>query len=227
MPFAYDGSASAGFFVQLGDTDQSFTDVSFLLSHQGAKINMKSDGVYTIGSIPPDSQCVIDSLRLKTGDLTIIATSLSIQISAQCELGERDLSCPVFKCMRADYPFVSNHAWALHDTLTIAAGSDKVRIVYAYGSVTELSPGGPRGPNVGFVTYKHVGGALVFTIKQGSVRKLTHIALYNVAGQTIASLAVGNQPMVVTQGIVGAGVVYARYFLEDGTTSKASILLLR
>lgn len=227
MPFAFDGTAPASFFVQLGDTDQSFTDVSFMLSSQGAKVNMKSDGIYTIGSIPPDSQCVIDSLRLKTGNLSIIATPLSIQISAQCELGERDLSCPVFKCMRVDYPFVSNHAWSLHDTLAITAGSDKVRIAYdSSASVTALSGLVPHG-SAASVTHKQAGNTLVFSIKQGTARRLTRIALYNVSGKSLAVLDIGNRRSIAVPDIGSAGVVYAKYFLSDGTTSNTSILLLR
>jgi hypothetical protein len=170
---------------------------------------------------------MVDSLLLKSGAINLVLSQSSLQVFASCELGKRDLSCPEFKCMMVDYAFVANHVWQLGDALTITAGASRLRIVNEF-NVTVATPGlvFPRDAR-GSVTCKFVGSALVFFIRQAPACNLSRIALYNVAGRTLATLPVGNQSSLVAPGIGSAGVVYAKYFFSDGSSQYRSILLVR
>jgi hypothetical protein len=210
--------------VILQDPDASFTDFSIVLKNAGTKVNMKNDGKYTISTFPPDSQCTLDSLRLKSGTLAFTLSRDSIKVYASCELGTRDVVC--LKCIRVDYPFATSHAWNQNDTMTITAGSDILKIVNEMMLVTAngfaFSPAGP-----GSVSCKTAGRTIMFFVQQGMDKKLVRIGLYNVAGQSLASLAVGNRTAVASPPIAGAGVVYARYCFSDGSFACRPILLVR
>jgi hypothetical protein len=188
---------------------------------------MKNNGTYTISTIPPDSQCTIDSLRLKSGSIAITLSNFSVQVSANCELGKRDISCPVARCMRVDYPFVASHAWRDRDSLTITAGSDILRIAYNSAIVSANNGFAFSTTGPGSVSHKITGRTIMFFVQQGMAKKLVRIGLYNVAGQTLASLAVGNQATLSTPRIAAAGVVYARYFFSDGSSAWQPLLLVR
>jgi hypothetical protein len=225
--FSFAGSDNSNYTVQLKDTDGSYTDVAINLSTGGSTYNLKTDGKYTIGSLPPDSQCMVDSLLLKSGAVNLVLGQSSVQVFASCELGKRDLSCPEFKCMMVDYAFVANHGWQRGDVLTIAAGTQKLKIVNeANVTVTTTGPVFSRDGR-GSITCKLVGNALVFFVRQAPSCNLSRIVLYNVAGRTLSTLEVGNHSSLAAPGIGSAGVVYAKYFFSDGSSQYRSILLVR
>ena len=225
--YQYSTSQTLNYTVTLKDPDASYTDFGIVLKNGGVNFNMKNDGKYTITTIPPDSQCTVDSLRLKSGDVTLVLHPSYIQVSANCELGKRDISCPVFKCMRVDYPFVSSHNWIQYDTLTFAAGSDRLKIVNNSASTVTNSVFPFTAYGSGSVSHKIAGRNIIFFVQQGMVKKLVRIGLYNVAGQTLASLAVGNQTTITGPHITSAGVVYVRYFFSDGSSACQPLLLVR
>ncbi|HUI93828.1 MAG TPA: hypothetical protein VLX68_16415 [Chitinivibrionales bacterium] len=210
--------------VILQDPDASFTDFSIILNNAGTKVNMKNDGTYTISTFPPDSQCTLDSLRMKSGTLAFAFSMSSVKVYASCELGKRDVVC--LKCIRADYPFVTSHAWSQNDTLTITAGSDVLKIANEMMSVTANGFAFSAADN-GAVFYKIAGRSLMFFVHQGLDKKLVRINVYNVAGQMLASLAVGNQASVAMPHIAGAGVAFAKYHFSDGSSCCQQILLVR
>jgi hypothetical protein len=222
--YLYNPPATRNYTVTLKDPDASYTDFGIVLNNAGTKINMKNNGTYTISTIPPDSQCTLDSLRLKSGALGIMLSSSSVQVTASCELGKRDVVC--LKCMRVDYPFLASHAWKYGDSLTITAGGDVLRIVYS-GIVTASNGFAFSALGPGSVSHKIAGRTIMFFVQQGLAKKLVRIGLYNVAGQTLASLAVGNQLFLSTPPIASAGVVYARYFFSDGSSACRPLLLVR
>jgi hypothetical protein len=213
--------------VTMNDPDASYSDFSLVLTNSGVNVNMKNNGTYTIGSIPPDSQCMVDSLRLTSGVITIGLGPSSVQVSAVCDLGIRDLSCPTFKCTRVAYPFVASHTWARNDTLKLTAGSDRLRIVNNAMGTVAASVFRFSGEGQGCITHKLAGQTLFFSVQQGYARKLTRIELYTVSGQTLARLSVGNQSLLSVPRIGSAGIVYARYFFSDGDSQCQSILLTR
>jgi hypothetical protein len=224
--YQYKAASAENYTVTLKDPDASYTDFSIVLSNAGTNINMKNDGKYTISTIPPDSQCTIDSLRLKSGSVGILLAPSSVQVTATCELGKRDGACPVARCMRVDYPFFVSHTWRVGDMLTITAGSDILRI--GYNNVMTSNNGfafSATGP--GSVSHKISGRTVMFFVQQGITKKLIRIGLYNVAGQTLASIAVGNQTAITAPRIAGAGVVYARYCFSDGSSASQPLLLVR
>jgi hypothetical protein len=224
--YSYNGFATENYTLILKDPDASFTDFGIVLNNAGTKVNMKNDGKYTITAIPPDSQCTIDSLRLKSGSIGITLSSASVQVTATCELGKRDGSCSVARCMRVDYPFLATHAWKQGDVLTISAGGDTLRIVF--NTLVTASSGfafSPTGP--GSVSFKIAGRTIMFFVQQGLAKKLVNIGLYNVAGQTLASLVVGNQAVIAAPRIACAGVLYARYRFSDGSSACRPLVLVR
>jgi hypothetical protein len=129
--------------------------------------------------------------------------------------------------MMVDYAFVANHAWQRGDVLTLTAGAGRLRIVNeANSTVASTGPVFSRDGRSS-ITCKFVGNALVFFVRQAPACAITRIALYNVAGRTLATLPVGNQSSLVAPGLGSAGVVYARYFFSDGSSQYRSILLVR
>jgi hypothetical protein len=223
--YQYSTSQTLNYTVTLKDPDASYTDFGIVLNNAGTKVNMKNDGKYTISTMPPDSQCTIDSLRLKSGSINLTLSGTSVQVSASCELGKRDVVC--LKCMRVDYQFTTSHAWKDKDSLTITAGSDILRIAYNSAIVTASNRFAFSSMDQGFVSHKITGRTIMFFVQQGLAKKLVRIGLYNVAGQTLASLAVGNQAFLSTPPIASAGVVYARYFFSDGSSACQPLLLVR
>jgi hypothetical protein len=213
--------------VNVKDPDSSYTDLSIILKSGGQDINMKNDGKYTITVLPADSQCIIDALRLKSGSIQLFVTSTFIRVSASCEIGKSDLSCPAFKCMRVDYPFVSTHTWGPMDTLTLSAGPDKLRIMYNDGTPINTIGSGMAIIGSCSVTPSLAGHHLTFIVRQGTEKKLTRIGLYNVSGQKLAMLDVGNRQSITAPRIASAGIVYARYLFSDGSTSCRCIPLIR
>jgi hypothetical protein len=223
--YAYNGRSTESYTVTLKDPDASYTDFGIVLNRSGTKVNMKNNGAYTISTIPPDSQCTIDSLRLKSGVIGITLSSSSVQMTASCELGKRDVACPVARCMRVDYPFLASQSWNNGDSLTITAGSDILKVVFN-GSPTVSNSFAFSAAGPGSVSCKTAGRTIMFFVQQGVDKKLVRIGLYNVAGQALASLVVGNRAAVASPRIVGAGVVYARYFFSDGSSVCRPILLV-
>jgi hypothetical protein len=230
-PFIYNGNGTSVYSIVLSDIDGSYGDVTITLTRNGTNYNLKSDGKYTIGSLPPDSECMVDSLRLKSGVISLSLSSGSVQVSAQCELCQRDLSCPVFRCMRVDYPFVANHAWALNpsnpDMLTIKAGTDILSILYYTMSTVASGPFAFPGNENGSITHRFVNGSLVFFIRQAAHTRLTRISLYDVAGQMLETLPVGNQTSLFARHAGASGIIYARCLFSDGSNVCRSILLVR
>jgi hypothetical protein len=237
MPFINNGSfacfnydlndSSRVITVTVTDPDASFSDVSIDLKTGGKQIDMKDDGVHAISGIPPDSQCVVGALRLKSGVVTCTLTQKSVKISAVCELGKRDASCPWPRNVRADYAFVSSHVWAKNDILTFVAGDDTLRLA---NQITIVGTDGHLwfgAAGAASVSHKVAGGMVVFSVTQGATTRLTHIALFDVSGKTLASAQVIGNSGSVSLRAGTCGVVYARYSLSNGSSFVRPILLVR
>jgi|GEM_PF-1704620 hypothetical protein len=217
--------------IVLADIDGSYNDVTITLARGGVTYNLMSDGKYTIGSLPPDSECMIDSLRLKSGVISLNLNPSQVRVAAQCELCQRDLSCSVFRCMRTDYSFSTSHAWTAgtteHDTLTIRAGTDILRIINRSESTVADLPFGRPGDAGGSIRHRLQGGALIFFIKQAPADRLVRVSLYTVAGRILETQPVGNNASIAFHNVGASGIVFAKFLFADGAAVSKSIPLLR
>jgi hypothetical protein len=128
--------------------------------------------------------------------------------------------------MRVDYPFVYYHSWRDKDTLVFLAGPDRFAIYNNTSSVTTVAGVFAGSGNLS-IAHSLAGRELTFIIRQGVNTKLARIGLYNVSGQTLAMLDIGNRKVVTAPRIASSGIVYARYLFSDGSSSCQCIPILR
>lgn len=224
MIYSYTGPFNQTVTVTMTDPDNSFTDFGLSLFTGGSTISLKNDGKYTILNIPGSTLCPMDSIRLKSGTIVLLLSGTSVQVTAQCMRGQYIPLCQSYSWM--DYNFVALHSWNVHDTVTLLTGTNRLRIVSS--PATGVRDFERSLHDAACISGRMAGHSLVFAIRQGAVRKLDRIVLYNVKGQTLASIPVGNHSLVAAPGIGSvAGIVYAKYFFSDGSFSGENIVLLR
>lgn len=220
----YPGGQDMQITATINDPDFNYSDLRITLNSGGSLTNLKNDGKHTIDTIPADSFCVVDSLRLKGNIITLTFTVDSVKVAASCELGKKNVQCGI--SYWSNYGFISAKKWKTFDMVTLSAGADNVVVVYnAAVTVTEnrhaLFP-----QRYASVSHGMVNGSLVFQIRQGTGQKLDRILLYDIRGRLIASMQAGKLSTISAPVSVACGMLYAKYLFSDGSSSHQSILLI-
>jgi hypothetical protein len=225
MSYSYSQLPSQTVTVTMADPDNSYTDFGLSLVTGGSPVDLKNDGKYTILNIPGSTLCPMDSIRLKSGTIVLVLTPASVQTTADCMRGQYIPLCQSYSWV--DYHFVSSHAWRSGDTVTFSTGANRLRIVNNASAVTALDFE-KHSDGSASVICRITGRSLVFSVRQGTEKKLGRIVLYNVKGQTLASILVEDRS-VVNASVVGngPGVVYAKYVFSDGSVSGQNVVLLK
>lgn len=224
MVYTYNGTTSEAVTVTMTDPDQSFTEFGLSLLYLGTPISLKNDGKYTILNIPGSTLCPMDSIRLKSGVIVLTLTASQVKASAQCMRGQYMPLCQSYSW--ADYPFVSSHPWNKGDTVTLSTGSNRLRIANNANPAT-LVGHEKWAPEAGRIACRVAGRSLVFSFTQERGRKLDRIALYNVKGQLLALMPAENYSSLTSPSFgASPGIIFARYFFSDGSSSGQNIVLL-
>jgi hypothetical protein len=225
MTYVYTSGLNQAVTITMTDPDSSFIDFRLDLVSAVTTVDLKNDGKYTILNIPGGSLCPKDSIRLKNGTVVLTLTQGKVQAAAQCMRGQFIPICQSYSW--ADYQFATTHSWRNGDTVVFTTGSNRLRLYNNSIPVTSVAFGqSPSG--AGAISYRMAGGSLVFSIRQGTVKKLGRIVLYNVKGQQLASMPVDGRSSVTAPFIGNSrGIVYARYVFSDGSSSGRNIVLLR
>jgi hypothetical protein len=210
--------------VTMADPDKSYTDFRLSVSTGGSNIDLKNDGKYTILNIPGSTLCPRDSIRLKSGTIVLALSSNQVQVSAQCMRGQYIPLCQSYSWM--DYQFSASHSWLKGDSIMFVTGTNRLRIINNAGAVTVAGKGN-YNPDAGLVSCRLAGRSLVFSIRQGTGKKLDRIVLYNVKGQILESIPVEKLQRVTMSMPAVPGIIYARYLFSDGSTSGRNIVLIR
>jgi hypothetical protein len=225
MTYSFNTFPSQAVTVTMTDPDNSYTDFGLTLATGDSIINLKNNGKYTILNIPGSTLCPMDSIRLKSGIIVLTLAPSMVQVSAQCMRGQYIPLCQSYSW--AGYQFLSSHIWNRDDTITFVTGTNRLRVVNSTVVATALN-GGKMLYGTACVSCRMAGRSLVFTVMQGTAKRLDRIVLYDVKGQLLASIPVENHSCVTAPlGGNAPGIVCARYVFSDGSLSNKNIVLVR
>jgi len=206
--------------IVLSDPDNSFADFTYTLR---GNFDLKNNGTYSIVTIPGESQCPSDSMRLKNGAIRLILSPSSIQTDMQCMLGKYLPLCQANSWL--DYAFSNSKQWSQGDVIQIKTGLSSLQITN-YMSATASK--GIFDIGKGKISCHIVGSGLVFTINQDPKNILKSISLYTVKGQLLQLVPVENAKNIyVNLPHFASEILYAKYSFTDGSFLHQSIPVLR
>jgi hypothetical protein len=220
MTYQYTTKVNEHIVVTMADPDNSFTDFQCTLNGG----TMKNDGKYAILNIPGTSLCAKDSVRIASGVISLTLDTTAVTVSAQCKIGKYIPLCQ--STSWKDYSFVNSRSWYNGDALVITAGTNQLTVRKGLSTVNLTGRDLLQEKQVS-VSHRFAGGSLVFQVRQGTAQKLKKILLYNLRGQTVASLQGEKSATLSVPGAGACGMVYAKFVFSDGSIACRPIVLVR
>ena len=190
--------------IRLADPDSNYT-VPVILYNDTEPLTV--DGATVLEGTDPAPACSIGQVLMAGGESRLILTPATVEYVAPARSGAFDFSC--FSCFWSDQEFRKTVPWGYGDMVTIAVGTDTLRLSNSSGSVMTARQDSPVTGGVSLVT-AHGDGRILLRLSGND--PVAEIALFLPDGRCAALI----RPDAT-----------ARSLLLDAPASAASMRLLR
>jgi hypothetical protein len=208
-----------GMSIYVLDVDSNYSDVAMTLKSPGRTINLTTDGAYTISPVSDSQLCSVGVLRLTNGVLNVRLSSNSVTLKTATELGTMNVTC--LSCYWKNYSFSAQQPWGLGDTVIIAAGKDKLKILNGNGSTVTIAR--TFDPAINDSWCRILGHKLVIHSPPANLKS---IAVYDMSGRMLISLKPSAQSVVELSRHISPGIVCVHFVFTNGKTVQYILPIL-